>query len=70
MAAIPCARTGKAASAATAPAETPNPDGAVVLAATDNVWVKVYDTGSTSVSTRKEMVKGDSFTVPQDATSR
>lgn len=63
---MPVPATEKAASAATAPAETPNPDGAVVLTATDNVWVKVYDADNKRLY-EKEMVKGDSFTVPQDA---
>jgi hypothetical protein len=63
---MPAPSAEKAASAATAPAETPNPDGAVVLTATDNVWVKVYDADNKRLY-EKEMVKGDSFTVPQDA---
>lgn len=63
---MPAPSAEKAASAATAPAETPNPDGAVVLTATDNVWVKVYDADQKRLY-EKEMVKGDSFTVPQDA---
>jgi cytoskeletal protein RodZ len=40
--------------------------GAVVLTATGNVWVKIYDADQNRLF-EKEMVKGDSFTVPQDA---
>ena len=40
-------------------------NGAVVLTATGNVWVKIYDADQTRLF-EKEMVKGDSFTVPQD----
>lgn len=63
---MPVPAAEKAASAATALAETPNPEGPVVLTATDNVWVKVYDADNKRLY-EKEMVKGDSFTVPQDA---
>ena len=38
----------------------------VVLTATGNVWVKIYDADQNRLF-EKEMVKGDSFTVPQDA---
>lgn len=63
---MPAPATQKTASAATAPAAAPNADGPVVLTATDNVWVKVYDADNKRLY-EKEMVKGDSFTVPQDA---
>lgn len=41
-------------------------DGTVVLTATDNVWVKVYDAEQKRLY-EKEMVSGDSFTVPPGA---
>lgn len=63
---MPAPATEKTASAATAPAAAPNAEGPVVLTATDNVWVKVYDADNKRLY-EKEMVKGDSFTVPQDA---
>lgn len=63
---VPPPATDKAPSAATAPADAGNPDGPVVLTATDNVWVKVYDADNKRLY-EKEMVKGDSFTVPADA---
>ncbi|WP_430443979.1 helix-turn-helix domain-containing protein [Sphingorhabdus contaminans] len=63
---MPAPATEKTASAATAPAAAPNTEGPVVLTATDNVWVKVYDADNKRLY-EKEMVKGDSFTVPQDA---
>jgi cytoskeleton protein RodZ len=47
----------------TAPATT---GGAVVLTATDNVWVKIYDAENKRLY-ENEMKAGDSFTVPQDA---
>lgn len=40
--------------------------GAVVLTATDNVWVKIYDAENKRLY-ENEMKAGDSFTVPQDA---
>ncbi len=40
--------------------------GAVVLTATDNVWVKVYDAENKRLY-EKEMAAGDSFAVPTDA---
>ena len=46
-----------------APAAT---GGAVVLTATDNVWVKIYDADNRRIY-ENEMKAGDSFTVPQDA---
>jgi hypothetical protein len=63
---MPAPAAEKTASAATAPAAAPNAEGPVVLTATDNVWVKVYDADNKRLY-EKEMVKGDSFTVPQDA---
>lgn len=40
--------------------------GPVVLTATDNVWVKIYDADQKRLY-EKEMVAGDSFTVPPQA---
>ena len=40
--------------------------GAVVLTATDNVWVKIYDAENKRLY-ENEMKAGDSFNVPQDA---
>lgn len=40
--------------------------GAVVLTATDNVWIKIYDAANKPLY-ENEMKAGDSFTVPQDA---
>lgn len=40
--------------------------GPVVLTATDNVWIKIYDADNKRLY-EKEMQAGDSFTVPQDA---
>ena len=42
--------------------------GAVVLTATDNVWVKIYDAENKRLY-ENEMKAGDSFNVPQDANS-
>ncbi len=57
-------------SATTAPAtqatEAAPVGGAVVLTATDNVWVKIYDAENKRLY-EKEMVAGDSFAVPTDA---
>lgn len=51
----------------TAPVTAGSSDGAVVvLTATDNVWVKIYDAEQKRLF-EQEMVAGDSFTVPQDA---
>jgi cytoskeleton protein RodZ len=52
-----------ATSAATTPVAT---GGAVVITATDNVWVKVYDADDKRLY-ENEMKAGDSFTVPPDA---
>ncbi len=41
-------------------------DATVVLTATGNVWVKVYDADQKRLY-EKEMVAGDTFTVPKDA---
>jgi hypothetical protein len=51
-----------ATSAATTPVAT---GGAVVITATDNVWVKVYDADDKRLY-ENEMKAGDSFTVPPD----
>jgi cytoskeleton protein RodZ len=53
----------EAVATTTAPAPT---GGAVVLTATDNVWVKIYDAENKRLY-ENEMKAGDSFTVPQDA---
>lgn len=45
---------------------TSNATAKVVLTATGNVWVKIYDADQKRLF-EKEMVAGDSFTVPQDA---
>jgi cytoskeleton protein RodZ len=53
--------------AATSAAKTPvATGGAVVITATDNVWVKVYDADDKRLY-ENEMKAGDSFTVPPDA---
>lgn len=52
--------------AATASGATAGSDANVVLTATGNVWVKVYDADQKRLF-EKEMVAGDSFTVPKDA---
>lgn len=51
---------------ATAAAAPPTAGGDVVLTATDNVWVKVYDADNKRLY-ENEMKAGDSFTVPTDA---
>lgn len=58
----PTAVTTPAASKAAAPA----PDADVVLTATDNVWVKVYDAENVRLF-EKEMQSGERFTVPAGA---
>jgi cytoskeleton protein RodZ len=55
----------KAAQTAKQPAAAV-PQGPVVLTATDNVWVKIYDADDKRLY-EKEMAAGDSFTVPADA---
>ena len=47
-------------------AGAPGSSAAVVLTATGNVWVKIYDADQKRLF-EKEMVAGDSFTVPPDA---
>jgi cytoskeletal protein RodZ len=55
------------APAANAGSESVAPTGgAVVLTATDNVWVKIYDAENKRLY-ENEMKAGDSFNVPQDA---
>ena len=54
---------------AVAPADksaAPSPSGAVVIAATDTVWVKIYDAENKRIF-ESEMKAGDKFTVPADA---
>ncbi len=51
---------------ATSPSTKATGQGTVVLTATDNVWVKVYDAEQKRLY-EKEMVAGDSFNVPPGA---
>jgi cytoskeleton protein RodZ len=51
---------------AQAAAASPVAAGPVLLKATDNVWVKIYDADNNRIY-EKEMAAGDSFAVPQDA---
>jgi cytoskeletal protein RodZ len=62
---VPAPAVEKAATSPAANAAAPT-GGAVVLTATDNVWVKVYDADDKRLY-EKEMQAGDSFTVPPDA---
>lgn len=69
VATAPVAKAPQATVSANAPSGAPNAnagDGTVVLTATDNVWVKVYDAEQKRLY-EKEMVSGDSFTVPPGA---
>lgn len=52
--------------ASTSPTVASATDATVVLTATGNVWVKVYDADQKRLY-EKEMVAGDTFTVPKDA---
>jgi cytoskeleton protein RodZ len=61
---VPAVQT-TAASPAT-PAAVPFATGAVVLTATGDVWVKIYDADNKRLY-ENEMKTGDSFTVPADA---
>ncbi|MEE9434345.1 MAG: helix-turn-helix domain-containing protein [Sphingorhabdus sp.] len=54
------------ASAGATGQDAPDPSGQVMLTATDIVWVRIYDAGNKRLY-EKEMRKGESFTVPQDA---
>lgn len=63
---VPVAQKADSAPASAGPAQAPVTGGAVVLTATDNVWVKIYDAENKRIY-EKEMEAGDSFTVPQDA---
>jgi cytoskeleton protein RodZ len=56
-----------AATSASASASTATPSGPVVLTATGDVWVKIYDTDNKRLY-ENEMKAGDSFTIPADAT--
>jgi cytoskeleton protein RodZ len=60
----PTAVAQKSAPAAAAPA--PAAGGPVVLTATDNVWVKIYDAENKRIF-EKEMTAGENFTVPANA---
>lgn len=51
---------------AAAPIPPPAPAGDVVLAATDTVWLRVYEEGGERLF-EKEMAAGESFTVPSEA---
>lgn len=63
---MPVPAAEKTVSAAATPANAAIAGGDVVLTATDNVWVKIYDAENKRLY-EKEMEKGDSFTVPKDA---
>lgn len=66
-AAKPVSAPTSVAPAATAPIAPLSANGAdVVITATGNVWVKIYDADDKRLF-EKEMVAGDSFTVPQNA---
>jgi len=56
----------QAAIAAPAVATAPPAGGEVVLTATDNVWVKIYDADNKRLY-ENEMKAGDKFTVPANA---
>lgn len=67
--AVPQVSTSMSGSPSNAATKTDNlasNDGPVVLTATDNVWVKIYDVDQKRLF-EKEMVAGDRFAVPQDA---
>lgn len=64
---VPVEANRSAASSPSAPALTATPAGPVVLTATGEVWVKIYDTDNKRLY-ENEMKAGDSFTVPADAT--
>ncbi|WP_411290996.1 helix-turn-helix domain-containing protein [Sphingorhabdus sp.] len=67
--AVPQVSTSMSGSPSNAAAKTDNlanNDGPVILTATDNVWVKIYDVDQKRLF-EKEMVAGDRFAVPQDA---
>jgi len=69
VATVPVAKSPQAivsANTASASPRTKAGQGTVVLTATDNVWVKVYDAEQKRLYER-EMVTGDSFTVPPEA---
>jgi hypothetical protein len=53
-------------SQAATPSVAADSNDVVVLTATDNVWIKIYDADQKRLY-EQEMVAGDSFTVPQDA---
>ncbi len=63
---VEVAQTADPAAPGTAPA--PTPAGAVLLTATDTVWLRIYDAGD-KVLKQGEMKAGESFAVPADATS-
>lgn len=65
----PATKAPQAVVSANAMSASPNASargGTVVMTATDNVWVKVYDAEQKRLY-EKEMVSGDSFTVPPGA---
>ncbi len=69
IATAPITKAPQAAVSANATSASPSASaagGSVVLTATDNVWVKVYDAEQKRLY-EKEMVAGDSFTVPPEA---
>ncbi len=65
VAAAPVEQKAKATPAQTE-AKAAMTGGAVVITATDNVWVKIYDADDKRLY-ENEMTRGESFTVPPDA---
>jgi cytoskeleton protein RodZ len=63
---VPVQQEVKAAATGAATTPTAATSGPVVLTATDNVWVKIYDAENKRLY-ENEMKAGDSFTVPPDA---
>lgn len=62
----PVTKAAESPATNTGPANPAVATGPVVLTATDNVWIKIYDADNKRLY-EKEMQAGDSFTVPQDA---
>ncbi len=60
------AAEGKVEAGTQAASNAPTPSGAVVLTATDTVWLRIYDAGNNRLF-EKEMQEGESYTVPADA---
>jgi cytoskeletal protein RodZ len=70
--AAPAAETEQVVESEQAPAAMPaaapaaDPNGQVVITASDNVWLKIYDADNKSLY-QAEMKAGESYNVPQDA---